>query len=75
MLEPRGIPVEPLSRRERQVLDLLVAGCSYLEIGSALYVSRNTVKTHASHIYAKLGVSGRTAAAEKARQLGLVRSK
>jgi LuxR family maltose regulon positive regulatory protein len=64
--------VEPLSKRERQVLDLLVAGRSYLEIGSALYVSRNTVKTHASHIYAKLGVSGRTAATERARELGLI---
>jgi LuxR family maltose regulon positive regulatory protein len=64
--------VEPLSKRELQVLDLLVAGRSYLEIGSALYVSRNTVKTHASHIYAKFGVSGRTAATERARELGLV---
>jgi len=77
--DPAGRPnsiidslVEPLSKREQQVLDLLVAGRSYLEIGSALYVSRNTVKTHASHVYAKLGVSGRTAATERARELGLV---
>jgi len=64
--------IEPLTKRELQVLDLLVAGRSYLEIGSALYVSRNTVKTHASHVYAKLGVSGRSAATARARELGLV---
>jgi len=74
---PRRAPkndelVEPLTVRELQVLGLLAGGLSYAEIGSELYVSRNTVKSHASHIYTKLGVSGRTAAAETAWRLGLV---
>jgi LuxR family maltose regulon positive regulatory protein len=74
---PRPTPqsdalVEPLTRRELQVLDLLAAGQSYADIGAQLYVSRNTVKSHASHIYTKLGVSGRVAATDTAGRLGLV---
>jgi LuxR family maltose regulon positive regulatory protein len=74
---PRPTPqndalVDPLTRRELQVLDLLGAGQSYAEIGASLYVSRNTVKSHASHIYTKLGVSGRVAATDAGRRLGLV---
>ncbi len=42
------------------------------EIGEVLYVSRNTVKTHAVSIYRKLGVSGRSAAVERARTLGIL---
>ena len=74
---PRSTPpndalVEPLTRRELQVLDLLALGQSYADIGAQLYVSRNTVKSHASHIYTKLGVSGRAAATNAARRLSLV---
>ena len=64
--------VDPLTRRELQVLELLNVGQSYSEIGAKLFVSRNTIKSHASHIYTKLGVSGRAAAAEAARDFGLV---
>jgi LuxR family maltose regulon positive regulatory protein len=74
---PRSTPpndtlIEPLTRRELQVLDLLTAGQSYADIGAQLYVSRNTVKSHASHIYTKLGVSGRSAATDTARRLSLI---
>lgn len=64
--------VDPLTPRELQVLSLLIDEKSYSEIGARLFVSRNTVKSHASHIYAKLGVSSRAAAADAARRLGLV---
>ncbi|MDH3958556.1 MAG: LuxR C-terminal-related transcriptional regulator [Actinomycetota bacterium] len=64
--------MEPLTLREVQVLELLVARRSYSEIGIELFVSRNTVKSHVSHIYTKLGVSGRARAAETARQLGIL---
>jgi len=64
--------LEPLTLREVQVLELLVARRSYSEIGIELFVSRNTVKSHVSHIYTKLGVSGRARAAETARQLGIL---
>jgi ATP/maltotriose-dependent transcriptional regulator MalT len=64
--------VDPLTTRELQVLGLLVGGLRLADIGAELYVSRNTVKSHASHIYTKLGVSGRSQATEEARRLGLV---
>jgi LuxR family maltose regulon positive regulatory protein len=62
---------EQLTERELEVLDLLVAEESYRTIGSKLFVSRNTVKSHVRHIYQKLGVGDRDAAVEKARQLEL----
>ena len=48
-----------LSARERDVLELLVAGRSNQEIADALYISRRTVTTHVEHIFGKLGVSSR----------------
>lgn len=65
-------PVESLSEREKEVLRLLVSGRTYQEIAQAISVSLNTVKTHLKHIYAKLGVRDRRAAAARARRLGLV---
>ena len=69
---PCDVLVDRLTTRELQVLGLLVGGLQLAEIGAELYVSRNTVKSHASHIYTKLGVSGRLQATEAARRLGLV---
>lgn len=48
-----------LTRREREVLDLLLKERSYKEIAQELHLTRNTVHTHASHVYRKLGVKGR----------------
>ena len=42
------------------------------EIGAALYISVNTVKSHQRAIYQKLGVTGRRAAVARARELGLL---
>ncbi len=63
---------EPLTEREADVLALLAAGLTNPEIAEALVVSAGTVKKHASHIYGKLGVSSRTEAAARARELGLL---
>jgi NarL family two-component system response regulator LiaR len=52
-----------LSRREREVLDLVVDGCTDQEIAAALFVSRRTVNTHVGNILAKLGVDSRREAA------------
>ena len=54
--------------------DVTETGNTALRAGGPppLFVSRNTVKSHASHIYTKLGVSSRAAAADAARALGLV---
>ncbi len=65
-------PGEPLTAREVDVLSLLAAGLSNDEIAEHLVVSPNTVKTHLSHAYAKLGATSRTAAVARARAAGLV---
>jgi DNA-binding CsgD family transcriptional regulator len=49
-----------LTRRELEVVDLVVEGLSNPDIGRRLYMSRGTVKTHLSHVFAKLGISNRT---------------
>ncbi|MBW2623221.1 MAG: hypothetical protein JRD68_09975, partial [Deltaproteobacteria bacterium] len=64
---------EPLSERELEVLSLLESGLSNREIGEALYVAVNTVKTHIRNIYGKLSVRSRTQAVARAKSLGLLR--
>lgn len=53
---------QSLSRRERQVMDLLSLGCKVTEIGQRLSLTVKTVRNYLSRIYAKLGVDGRTEA-------------
>jgi len=64
--------VEPLTERERQVLQLIAEGMTNKEIAQELILSVGTVKVHAHNIYGKLGVSGRTQAIAKARELGIL---
>lgn len=54
--------LEPLTAREEEVLALLAAGLTNDEIATRLFLSPNTVKTHLTHVYAKLGVGTRTGA-------------
>ncbi|WP_137817662.1 LuxR C-terminal-related transcriptional regulator [Pseudomonas sp. 2FG] len=61
-----------LSQRERAVLQLLADGFSNQEIGTYLFISVNTVKTHAKKINSKLGVKRRTQALMRAKSLGLL---
>jgi LuxR family maltose regulon positive regulatory protein len=68
---PHGMPVEPMTAAELRVLKLLPTS-TYPEIGEALYISRNTVKTHLRSIYQKLGVSSRSEAIERAVDLQLL---
>ena len=63
---------EVLTERELDVLRLFDGGDSYRQIGQALYVSVNTVKTHARSIFRKLEVSSRAEALERARQRALI---
>jgi LuxR family maltose regulon positive regulatory protein len=65
-------PVMVLSDRELEVLHLLAAGKHNLEIADELYVTRDTVKKHVTHILDKLGVAKRTQATARARELGLL---
>ncbi|MCU0259384.1 MAG: LuxR C-terminal-related transcriptional regulator [Ilumatobacteraceae bacterium] len=64
--------VVPLTAAERRVLGELASHRTLAEIAERLYVSRNTVKTQTIAIYRKLGVSGRSAAVDRARELRLV---
>ena len=71
---PAGLqaPLEPLSGSEIRVLRYLPTNLSQPEIANELHVSRHTVRTHMSHLYAKLGTHSRTEAVERARALGLL---
>lgn len=51
--------VEELSRREREVFELLVSGMTNREIAASLCIAEQTVRNHVSTIYSKLGVHGR----------------
>ena len=55
-----------LTPTEREVAELVTRGCSNAEIGAQLLVSVNTVKTHLSRIYAKMGIDGRAELAAEA---------
>lgn len=59
---PAAGGVEPLSAREREVLELVARGTSNREIAKELFISEATVKTHLTHLYGKLGVKDRAAA-------------
>jgi len=63
----RGRPAEPLSVREQEILRWLSSQLSLREIASQLFLSHDTVKTHARHIYRKLGVSNREQAVSRGR--------
>lgn len=73
VLEPERPPaIEPLTPREKAVLELLAEGLSNKQIGRRLHLSEGTVKGYVSVILGKLGVEDRTQAALKAVREGLV---
>lgn len=61
-----------LTDRERDVLQLVDEGASNKAIAAALFISESTVKTHVVHLFEKLGVASRAAAAGEARRLGIL---
>lgn len=66
------LETEPLTDRELEVLELIVAGCSNAVIADKLYISVGTVKTHVRSILNKLCADDRTQAAVRALRSGLV---
>lgn len=62
----------PLTARELEILDLIVAGGSNADIADQLYITVGTVKTHVRNILSKLCVDDRTQAAVRALRSGLV---
>lgn len=61
-----------ITPRELDILDAMVAGLSNREIAERLFVSENTVKTHAARLFAKLSAKRRTQAVQLAREAGLI---
>ena len=68
---PSGI-VDPLTRRELEVLEMLAAGRSNQAIAGELVVTLDTVKKHVGHVLGKLGAANRTEAVARARELSLI---
>ena len=73
-IEPvhRQIAKDHLTKRELDILRLVVSGATNTEIGDSLFVSYNTVKFHMKNLYAKMGASNRVNLTQIARQLDLV---
>jgi len=61
-----------ITQRELEVLELIAQGMSNREIAGKLYVSENTVKTHSSRVFDKLGAKRRTQAVQLGKEFGLL---
>ena len=75
--EPQVVPLnylDPLSKREIEILELIAEGMTNPEIAKRLFLSLHTVKTHTRNIYGKLNVHSRTQAVMRAQGLGLLPS-
>jgi ATP/maltotriose-dependent transcriptional regulator MalT len=62
-----------ITRREMEILELVAEGMSNREIAEKLFVSENTVKTHCSRAFDKLGARRRTEAVQLGKKFGLIR--
>lgn len=69
---PGGVELSFLTCRETAVLRCLRDGMSYQDVGHALFITPNTVKTHVRSLYRKLGVSRSAQAVRRGRELGLL---
>jgi DNA-binding CsgD family transcriptional regulator len=61
-----------ITRREMEILQLVAEGMSNREIAGKLFVSENTVKTHCSRAFEKLGAKRRTQAVQLGKEFGLL---
>jgi DNA-binding CsgD family transcriptional regulator len=61
-----------ITPRELEILEAMAAGCSNREIAERLFVSENTVKTHAGRLFDKLSARRRTQAVQHAKEAGLI---
>ncbi|MGB3170344.1 MAG: response regulator transcription factor, partial [Rhodococcus sp. (in: high G+C Gram-positive bacteria)] len=69
--EPAAADTPQISAREREVLVLVAKGTTNREIAKTLFISEATVKTHLTHLYAKLSVNDRAAAVATGYELGI----
>lgn len=70
--DPLQVPIE-VSAREIEVLQLLVDGYNYKDIGDKLYISYNTVKKHVANIYEKLHVTSKAQAIKVSHYFNLLK--
>ena len=61
-----------ITPREMDILEAMAAGLSNKEIAERLFVSENTVKTHAARLFDKLSAKRRTQAVQRAKEAGLI---
>ena len=61
-----------ITPRELEILEAMAAGLSNREIGERLFVSENTVKTHATRLFDKLSAKRRTQAVQRAKEAGII---
>ena len=61
-----------ITRRECEILELIAQGMSNREIAGRLYLSENTIKTHSSRVFDKLGAKRRTQAVQLGKEFGLL---
>jgi two-component system, NarL family, response regulator LiaR len=61
-----------ITERELEIIQLMAAGLSNREIAQRLFVSENTVKTHAARVFDKLNAKRRTQAVQLAKEAGLI---
>ncbi len=70
--DPARRAASGLTPREFEILELVAAGLSNREIAERIFVSENTVKTHCSRLFEKLGARRRTQAVQAGKDLGLI---
>lgn len=70
--DPAKLQELGITPREHEILVLISEGLSNREIGARLFISENTVKTHSSRLFEKLGVGRRVQAVQRGRELRLV---
>ena len=70
--DPAKLQELGITPREHEILGLIAEGLSNREIGARLFISENTVKTHSSRLFDKLGVGRRVQAVQRGRELRLV---
>lgn len=61
-----------VTKRELEILELIARGMSNREIAESLFVSENTVKTHSSRLFDKMGARRRTQAVQMGKEFGLI---
>jgi DNA-binding NarL/FixJ family response regulator len=71
-IDSEAAAIAKLTRREREVINLVAEGLKNTEIAERLFISRATVRTHLTSVFVKLGVSGRVKLIIYAYRHGLV---